>query len=352
MNTQQSIVKQALHFKVEYNNEYRRFFLNTPTFAEVEKTLKTLFSINETSAIKIKFLDDEKDWVNLSTDQELQYAVELVERPLRLSVTVASVSPDSSSADTRPCMGGKGRWNREKCGGKWKDGEDASLSKEERMARKNTRLSSRIAQLEAKLASGELPADRTRVLTWRLSVLREKLANVQAQQNAVTVTAPAADVPESAVEAMEQEPTPQEPTPTPTEAPARGRGCRGRGGRGGGCRGRGGRKNLDADAPPSLVFVCKTNLKAARQAGNVEEMKKCREALWEAKQMAKEERGLDLEDSKLFREKKQYKRACKQNLLKARESGDVSQIKICREELVKAKKACWEVRQAKRESNQ
>jgi len=333
MNTQQqSNVNQALHFKVEYNNEFRRFFLNNPTFAEVEKTLKTLFSINETSSIKIKFLDDEKDWVNLSTDQELQYAVELVERPLRLSV---SLTPDPSSTDARPChWGGKGRWNREKCGGKWKDGEDASLSPEERRARKSTRLSSRIAQLEAKLASGELPSDRTRVLTWRLSLLRDKLANVQAQQNAVT--APAAPQESTPVEAVKQE-TPTEPTPT--EAPARGRGCRGRGR--GGCRGRGGRKNLDEDASPSPIFVAKTNLKAARQTGDVEEIKKCREALWEAKQKAKEERGFDLEDSELFREKS-----------KARESGDANQIQLCREELVKAKKACWEVRQAKRESNQ
>jgi hypothetical protein len=89
----------------------------------------------------------------------------------------------------------------------------------------------------------------------------------------------------------------------------------------------------------------------ARQSGNEEEIQKCKAALWEAKQKKREEKG-DLEDSALLREKRQHKMVCKQNLRQARQSGDEAQINFCREELMKAKKACWEVRQAKRESKQ
>lgn len=89
----------------------------------------------------------------------------------------------------------------------------------------------------------------------------------------------------------------------------------------------------------------------ARQSGNEEEIQKCKTALWEAKQKKREEKG-DLEDSALLREKKQHKMVCKQNLRQARQSGDEAQVKICREELMMAKKACWEVRRAKRESKQ
>jgi len=374
MNTQNT--EQTLHFKVEHNNEFRRFFLNNPTFADVEKTLKTLYSIPEASSIKIKFLDDEKDWVSLSTDQELQYAVELAERPMRLSLNVISATPAFPGVPSH--WEGKGKWgHRGKCG-KWKDGDDVSLSMEERMARKSTRLSSRITQLEAKLAKEDLPSDRTRVLTWRLSILREKLAHTQARQATST-------------------PIPQEPASAPVQEEAaavevndhgchghgrhggpggchgRGRhggpggfhghggpsgpgGCRGRGGRHGpggpgGCRGRGGRKHIDPDAPVTPVRLCKMKLWEARQSGNEEEIQKCKEALWEAKQKKREENG-DLEDSALLREKKQHKMVCKQNLRQARQSGDQTQINICREELMKAKKACWEVRQAKRESKQ
>jgi len=75
-----------VHVKVEYNQEFRRFVVETISFEHLEKTLRTLLNIDPAQPVKILFLDDEKDWVLIASDSELAYAWELSASLLRLSV--------------------------------------------------------------------------------------------------------------------------------------------------------------------------------------------------------------------------------------------------------------------------
>jgi len=166
-----------VHVKVALDNEFRRFLLNPISFDHLEKTLKTLFSLQ--SEFRIKFQDDENDWVLITTDQELVYATELSGSPLRLQVkllssdTPAKADAESLSATER----GRGRGCRGRGRGA---GRGGLKSREERLSNKSSRLAERINQLESKLSSQKLTSERERVIRWRLSKLQEKLAFITA----------------------------------------------------------------------------------------------------------------------------------------------------------------------------
>jgi hypothetical protein len=271
-----------VHIKVAYENEFRRFLLDPVSFIQLESTLKTLFNLN--AGFRIKFQDDENDWVLLTTDQELEYATELSGTPLRLQVTltgeptqpaeIASVGPA-----VRACRGrGQGR--------------GCPISLEDRLNRKTSRLAARITQLEEKLSSEKLPADRERVLRWRLTMLQEKLAAVKSKQesfaNAQPVTEETAAVPEPV--SADASANGEEEKPS-FRGGRRGRGC-----------GRGGWRRAmmedGTDQPvrerkcnrkflaPEIVEnfrQCKADLRAARESGDAEKIKSCQENLRLAK---------------------------------------------------------------------
>jgi len=91
MQNQQMNINTPVHVKVALNGEFRRFLLNPLTFANLETTVKTLFSIN--APVSLKFEDDEKDWVVVATDAELLYAIELAGSPLRVDVKILAHVP-------------------------------------------------------------------------------------------------------------------------------------------------------------------------------------------------------------------------------------------------------------------
>ncbi len=57
----QTVIDQsaALHVKVAYNGEYRRFALQTYSFEHLEQTLRSLYNLESGLPIKVKFQDDE-----------------------------------------------------------------------------------------------------------------------------------------------------------------------------------------------------------------------------------------------------------------------------------------------------
>jgi len=184
-----------IHIKAALDNEFRRFALIPPTFDNLHSTLRTLFHI-ETN-FSVKFQDDEKDWVLISTNEELLYAVELAGTPLRLQLKplITKVLHDSATVEGpdsfRRCHWGRGRGRG--CRGRVEKGERPQLSKEERMTLKSSRLTTRISALETKLNSGELPPERERVLRWRLLQLKGKLAFFTETESADQTTTPSED---------------------------------------------------------------------------------------------------------------------------------------------------------------
>jgi len=289
MQTTQTIQTNApVHVKVALDNEFRRFLLNPISFDHLEKTLKTLFSLQ--SEFRIKFQDDENDWVLITTDQELIYATELSGSPLRLQVKLlSSDTPAKADAESLPATErGRGRGCRGRGRGA---GRGGLKSREERLSNKSSRLAERINQLETKLSSQKLTSERERVIRWRLAKLQEKLAWITSVKESM------ANSENSPAESTEAVPGQVAEVVTPNEEEEK-TSCRG-GRRGRGCRG-GWRRAMDeegTDQPrgckgrrarvaPELIAnfrQCKANLHAARDSGNAEEIEKCLVAFKEAK---------------------------------------------------------------------
>jgi hypothetical protein len=302
------------HAKVEFNNEFRRFSLETLSFTYLEQLIRSLFDIDAATSFKIQFLDDEKDWVLISSDEELTYASSLVGQPLRLSIKLSQTTQAKPTRCPR----------REKF-----DFSDPAARKEHKISC----VSSRIEMLEGKLANDDLPAGKARIFREKVDRLQQKLEHLKS------------DTP-SPVKAEGQE-----------ECWGRGKG-RGRwGGNGRGRGGCGGRRDW-ASHPMSpetqLLFTrvqdCKMELRTARQANNEQDI----QAKWEALQQAKTEcraakfgrdakpgRGCKNHGSPHWEEikqKKDAKHVCMMNLRKAREAGNQDEIEACRQAL------SWKIR--------
>jgi len=81
-----------VHVKTVYNGDYRRFQLNPVTFINLENTVRTIYSLF--SPLVLSFQDEEQDWVQLTSTEDLLYAIELVGSPLRVGVKISdTVTP-------------------------------------------------------------------------------------------------------------------------------------------------------------------------------------------------------------------------------------------------------------------
>lgn len=180
MQQTQETKNVPIHIKVAYGTDFRRFLLNPITFVQLETMLKTLFNL--ATEFRVKFKDDEGDWVLITTDQELVYATELSGSPLRLEIHVSSNPSVASEVDACPEVT-ETRSGRGRRGGRGRGaGRGCATSHEERLSIKSSRLTERINQLETKLSSETLSSDRERVLRWRLSNLKEKFEFVQTKK--------------------------------------------------------------------------------------------------------------------------------------------------------------------------
>jgi len=285
MQTQQTITKSPVHVKVAHDNEFRRFLLSPITFDNLQTTLKTLFTLE--TEFRIKFQDDENDWVLLTTDQELVYATELSGSLLRLQVKLLS-SETQKGAEPLSVPTEKGGRGRRGCRGRGA-GRGGCKSHEERLSMKSSRLTERINQLESKINSNKFSSERERVLRWRLTKLQEKLAFVQERKESfatgMATTVPVTETPGTVSSDVT-------PGSEDQEKPLYKGGRCGRGGRGGWRRAmmedgvdrpvRGPRARI---APEIIANFrqCKATLRAAREAGNAEEIQKAMEAFQAAK---------------------------------------------------------------------
>lgn len=309
MQSFNNTTKSNVHIKVEYNQEYRRFQVETLSFEHLQNTLRTLLNIDPAQPVKILFLDDEKDWVLITSDSELAHAWELSPTLLRLCVKpVASpivsiplpVVPASTNVEEAPfshpwrggpCRGRGGRGGKGRC--------DPSM-RIQFFEKKIERLSEKRDALKAKLA--DMPEDKARAVSWRISHLDNKIENMKWKKEhftklAQTVEEPNATAAETTCCKAEFV-NDCEATPAPSECPFGFKGGRGRGGchgRWGGQRGNCGwgegegqgacPRQRACDSPLFATFQeRKAELKAARKEGNQEEI----QAKWEAVQEAKE----------------------------------------------------------------
>jgi len=293
--TTTSNIRSPVHIKVAHANEFRRFLLTPVSYENLETTLKALFNLN--SEFRIKFQDDENDWVLISTDQELAYATELTGSPLRLQLeTTEYTKPEGNTEGQRRGRGGRG------CRGGKGLGRGGFQSHEERLAKSSSRLEERINQLETKLNSDEkLPSDREEVIRWRLAKLQEKLATVKAMKESLadSNTSPDVEQPnvEETVEAVSEEIGEEKPS-CKRGGRRGGRGCHGGWGRPRDSEGHEGRKPRVDSEILAKFHQCKADLRAARESGDAEKIESCFQALriakdakWEARAALRAQAG-------------------------------------------------------------
>jgi len=373
------------HVKVAYKGEFRRFALPSLQFSQLEDTLRTLYNLGSAS-FKVKFQDDENDWVVLSTDEELKYAVELTGNPIRLTIDdvrldehqgrkaepvvhTPEVTPSEEAVPFFPSHGrggfGKGR-GRGGCrgGGRGRHGPVVM----ERLQMKEERIGDKIASLEEMLKTPELSSERERVLLWRLEKLKNKLSFVEKRRQAFesevneNTDVPAGEEEDLATDGWKRRGCgprggrcgrggphgphghhglhghpddldgPHPFGPGPHHGP-HGRGPHGRGGRGKG-------KKCGRDLPPmeegeareavKNFAKAKTDLETARASGDLEAIVTAELALKQAKRQKKQGKWAILAPYKA------QKRDAMFSLKRARQSGDEAQIKAAEEALVKA----------------
>jgi hypothetical protein len=66
-----------MHIKVTFQDEIRRFSMEQPNYAELETQVKQVYTLANDATVKMKYLDDEKDWISVNTDLELKMAFDL-----------------------------------------------------------------------------------------------------------------------------------------------------------------------------------------------------------------------------------------------------------------------------------
>lgn len=292
-----------IHVKCVLNNEFRRFSLDEePTFGQLVELVRSTYSLTSTEKLKLFFIDDEKDLVVLSNDEELLYAVSIV-FPLRVVVTTLSVEEEQKNttisvtlkndavvenrdfnplSDKTTCERGRGKqeWQNRKNNRNTAE----RITKEDRINFKISKITETIEQIESLLLT-DLSANRARTLTWKLEKLKSKLSDFENLK----------------VQLKEKVDEPKTEFVTPC-------GSRGHGGCGG--RGRAprafenseltknNRDRTNNDQIWEKIRQCRQDLKAARKSGNQQEIEKCQNDLeeaksqkWELKRERKEERN-------------------------------------------------------------
>jgi len=75
----------GIHCKVATQNEVRRFLLSSPDYQSLLVQVCQLFGFSKDSVV-IKYADDEGDFVTISSDEEVKFAIEVAKGVLRLRV--------------------------------------------------------------------------------------------------------------------------------------------------------------------------------------------------------------------------------------------------------------------------
>jgi hypothetical protein len=195
----------GIHCKVATQNEIRRFFLPSADYGALLSQVCQFFGFTKDSVV-IKYADDEGDFVTISSDEELRFAVEIAKDVLRLRVTrLQPTSPtiantpfvpdcvnsrwrrnqDLDDSDEEP---GRGKGWRER--GKWHQNRAQMLSDpvalEKRiqfLTRKREKLQEKLASLESAAESGNSPHP------FRREKIRQKLTCISTRLQHLTETA-------------------------------------------------------------------------------------------------------------------------------------------------------------------
>lgn len=161
-------MQTQIHVKVTYNEEHRRFLLGEKSFSALTDKIRNLFNFDGASFVT-KYQDDEEDWVTVTSDMELEFALQLFgSKLLRLCVSRCANVDQIPSDDVE-------------------DHIEERAEKKERvrpsLSQKREKIAARIAEIKSGMAAlAERPvknpdrrAHMESKMQQRLSMLEEKL---------------------------------------------------------------------------------------------------------------------------------------------------------------------------------
>jgi len=106
-----NINKKQIHCKLTYNDQIRRFIFNGTEFAELRGHVSNLLSL-PVDGFVLKYVDNESDLITITSNEDLNLALELSDKILRL-VIESSPSPTPATPQTQEIFGkggcGRGR---------------------------------------------------------------------------------------------------------------------------------------------------------------------------------------------------------------------------------------------------
>jgi len=106
------MITDTIHCKVSYNGQIRRFALDCTEFSSLQETIAKLFSDNE---FVLKYRDDESDYVNLDSQEDLTTALSISPKLLCIFAhkkdAAPTISDDSMSLMYRPKHHERGQYD-------------------------------------------------------------------------------------------------------------------------------------------------------------------------------------------------------------------------------------------------
>jgi len=78
-------MSQKIHIKLQYNNEFRRFVIEPESkYSDLTQKISTILNIS--TPFSVTYLDEEKEWITIDSDNELQIGIEICPTLLRLQI--------------------------------------------------------------------------------------------------------------------------------------------------------------------------------------------------------------------------------------------------------------------------
>jgi hypothetical protein len=191
---QSTQMQQQIHIKVKCGEDFRRFLLLNCQYSELANQIRTLFGIDQSEKLVIKYTDEEGDMVTVSSDEELKLAADLFSgKLLKLNITSPALSHDGNIYHPEPVSAhphcGRGQW-KVKWEAKMQSDPQLRAKVTERLQSKVQKLKERKQFLENKNVTHPNPSfpHRINFITMKLQKIEGKLNHI----NSLSLSTPSA----------------------------------------------------------------------------------------------------------------------------------------------------------------
>lgn len=113
---------KGIHCKITYDDQIRRFHFVGTEFVSLKESIARLFSFND--EFVLKYLDDEKEYVTLESQEDYLTALAITPTILRLIISKSAARSCTDSPSSPFCAERERGKEKKRCGGKHHHGKD------------------------------------------------------------------------------------------------------------------------------------------------------------------------------------------------------------------------------------